>query len=134
METQERGPTGWVGWVVFAAVMMIMIGVFSIIGGLIAILDDSYGSGAVAQYADSTKNTWGWTTLILGVIVLLAAFAMMQGRTWGRIVGVILSGLVAIDHFATVRGYPVWDFIVVVLCVFVIYALIVHGGELREQV
>src|SRR6266540_4291057 len=108
METQERGPTGWVGWVVFAAVMMIMLGVFSIIGGFIAIIDDSY-----TQYGNTAKNTWGWTTLILGVIILLAAFAMMQGRTWGRIVGVILTGLVAIDHFTTVRGYPVWDFLVI---------------------
>jgi multisubunit Na+/H+ antiporter MnhG subunit len=129
METQERGPTGWVGWVVFAAVMMIMLGVFSIIGGFIAIIDDSY-----TAYGNTAKNSWGWTTLILGVIVLLAAFAMMQGRTWGRIVGVILTSLVAIDHFTTVRGYPVWDFLIIVLCVFVIYALIVHGGELREEV
>ena len=129
METQERGPTGWVGWVVFAAVMMIMLGVFSIIGGFIAIIDDSY-----TQYGNTAKNTWGWTTLILGVIILLAAFAMMQGKVWGRLVGVILAGLIAIDHFTVVRGYPVWSFMVGVMCIFVIYALIVHGGELREQV
>jgi hypothetical protein len=111
---------------------MIMIGVFSIIGGLIAIFDDSWGSGAFGQYAESTANTWGWITLILGIIILLAAFAMMQGQVWGRVVGVILAGLTAIDHFTTVRGYPFWSAIVIILCVFVIYALVVHGGELRE--
>jgi hypothetical protein len=132
MDAQGRGVTGWVGWVVFAAVIMIMIGVFSIIGGLIAIFDDSYSSGPLGQYAESTANTWGWTTLILGIIILLAAFAMMQGKVWGRVVGVILAGLVAIDHFTTVRGYPFWSGIVIILCVFVIYALTVHGGELRE--
>jgi hypothetical protein len=132
MESQGREVTGWVGWVMFAAIMMIMLGVFSIIGGLIAILDDSWGPGAVGQYANSRANTWGWITLIIGVIALFGAFAMMQGKVWGRTVGVILAGLVAIDHFTVVRGYPVWSFIVIVLCVFVIYALIVHGGELRE--
>jgi hypothetical protein len=132
MDAQGRGVTGWVGWVVFAAVIMIMIGVFSIIGGLIAIFDDSWPSGALGSYAESTANTWGWVTLILGIIILLAAFAMMQGKVWGRTVGVILAGLTAIDHFTTVRGYPFWSAIVILLCVFVIYALTVHGGELRE--
>ena len=65
-------------------------------------------------------------------MILFAAFAMMQGKIWGRIVGVILAGLSAIDHFATVRGYPVWSLIVITLNVFVIYALTVHGGELRQ--
>jgi hypothetical protein len=133
METQEREVTGWVGWVVFAAIMMIMVGVFAIIGGFIAIFDDSWGSGAFGQYANATANAWGWTTLILGVITLFAAFAVLKGAVWGRTIGVIMSALVAIDHFTTVRGYPIWDFIVIVLCIFVIYALTVHGGELKQQ-
>jgi hypothetical protein len=132
MDTQGRGVTGWVGWIIFAAVMMIMIGVFAIIGGLIAIFDDGYGKGALAAYSNSTQNTWGWTALILGVLTLFAAFAIMQGQVWGRVVGVILASLTAIDHFTVVRGYPVWSFIVILLCIFVIYALTVHGGELRE--
>src|SRR5262245_61947434 len=129
----QRDVTGWVGWIVFAAVIMVMMGVFSIIGGLIAIFDDSWGPGAVGQYADSAANTWGWITLILGIITLFAAFGILRGATWARIVGVILSSLVAIDHFTTVRGYPIWSMIVIILCVFVIYALIVHGRELTVE-
>jgi dolichyl-phosphate-mannose--protein O-mannosyl transferase len=125
---QQRDVTGWVGWIVFAAVIMVMLGVFAIIGGLIAILDDHY-----SEYVNSLANTWGWTTLILGIITLLAAFGILKGATWARIVGVIMAGLVAIDHFTTVRGYPIWSMIVVLLCVFVIYALIVHGRELDVQ-
>jgi dolichyl-phosphate-mannose--protein O-mannosyl transferase len=126
----QRDVTGWVGWIVFAAVIMVMLGVFAIIGGLIAIIDDSWGAGAIGQYADSAANAWGWTTLILGVITLFAAFGILKGATWARIVGVIMAALVAIDHFTTVRGYPIWSFIVILLCIFVIYALIVHGREL----
>ena len=131
MDTQGRGVTGWVGWVVFAAVIMIMIGVFSIIGGLIAIFDDSYSNGPLGTYADSTANTWGWVTLIIGIIILLGAFAMMQGKVWGRTVGVILAGVSAIDHFTVVRLYPVWSLMVIALDVFIIWALTVHG-EARE--
>jgi hypothetical protein len=124
MNTQ-RDVTGWVGWIVFAAVIMVMIGVFSIIGGLIALFDDHY-----TAYVNSLANTWGWVTLILGIITLFAAFGILRGATWARIVAVIMASLVAIDHFTTVRGYPFWSFIVIVLCIFVIYALIVHGREL----
>jgi hypothetical protein len=133
MDYTKQEVTGWVGWVVFAAVIMVMIGVFSIIGGLIAIFDNSYSSGALGQYAESTANAWGWTTLILGVIILFAAFGILQGKTWARIVAVILAALSAIDHFTTVRGYPFWSMIVILLNIFVIYALIVHGGELRQD-
>jgi hypothetical protein len=129
----KREVTGWVGWVVFAAVIMVMIGVFSIIGGLIAIFDDSYTNGPLGQYAESTANAWGWTTLILGIIILLAAFGILQGKAWARTVAVILAALSAIDHFTTVRVYPIWALIVIVLNIFVIYALIVHGGELRQD-
>jgi dolichyl-phosphate-mannose--protein O-mannosyl transferase len=129
----QRDVTGWVGWIVFAAVIMVMLGVFAIIGGLIAIIDDSWGPGAVGQYADSAANAWGWSTLILGVITLFAAFGILRGATWARIVGVIMASLVAIDHFTTVRGYPIWSMIVILLCIFVIYALIVHGRELEVE-
>ena len=133
MDYTQREVTGWVGWIVFAAVIMVMMGVFSIIGGLIAIFDDSWREGALGQYAEATANTWGWTALILGVLVLFAAFGILKGATWDRVVAVILTALQAIAHFGTVRGYPVWSFIVIVLCVFVIYALTVHGGELRQD-
>ena len=104
-----------------------------IIGGLIAIFDDSWREGALGQYAEATANTWGWTALILGVLVLFAAFGILKGATWARVVAVILTALQAIAHFGTVRGYPVWSFIVIVLCVFVIYALTVHGKELKVR-
>ena len=68
--------------------------------------------------------------LALSIITLFAAFGILRGATWARIVAVIMASLVAIDHFTTVRGYPFWSFIVIVLCIFVIYALIVHGREL----
>ncbi len=133
MDNMQRDVTGWVGWIVFAAVIMVMMGVFSIIGGLIAIFDDSWGEGALGQYAESTANRWGWTALIIGVLVLFAAFGILQGKTWARVVAIILVGLEAIAHFGTVRGYPIWSMIVIILCVFVLYALIVHGRELRTD-
>jgi uncharacterized membrane protein len=135
MDNTQSDVTGWVGWIVFAAVMLVMLGVFSIIGGLIAIFDDTWGNttAEIGSYANSTRNTWGWTTLILGVITLLAAFGILQGKTWALIVAVAISAVVAVDHFTTVKLYPIWSMIVVVMAIFVIYALIVHGKELKTE-
>ena len=133
MEAQEREVTGWVGWSVFAAVILIMVGVFNIIAGLIAIFDDKWlaGSGGALFVWDSTA--WGWITLIVGIIVLFAAFAILKGQVWGRTIGVIVALLNAANQLSTIRAYPVWSLIVILLDVFVIYALTVHGGELKQQ-
>jgi hypothetical protein len=135
MDNTQSDVTGWVGWIVFAAVMLVMLGVFSIIGGLIAIFDDTWGTSGVevGSYAESTRNAWGWSTLIIGLITLFAAFGILQGKTWARIVAVIISAIVAVDHFTTVKLYPIWSMIVVVMAIFVIYALIVHGKELKTE-
>ena len=129
---QQREVTGWVGWVVFGAFIMIMIGLFDIIGGLVAIIDDDWRVGASGKVFVFDDTAWGWTTLIIGVIVLLAAFAVLRGAVWGRLIAVVMATLNAIAHLSLVRAFPVWSLIVIFLNVFVIYALIVHGDELRE--
>ena len=133
MEAQEREVTGWVGWVVFAAVILIMVGVFDIISGLIAIFDDKWLAGTPGGLFVWDSTAWGWITLILGIVILFAAFAILKGQVWGRTVAVILAALNAINQLSTMRAYPVWSLIVILLDVFVIYALTVHGGELKQQ-
>lgn len=138
METRT-GPTGstpitaWVGWIVFAAVLLVMMGVFDIIAGLIAIFDDKWvtAEGGRIYVLDSTA--WGWITLILGLIVLFAAFGMLKGKVWGRAVGVLVAGLTAIHQIFIISLHPIWSLVVIMLAVFVIYALTVHGGELRQD-
>jgi len=133
MEAQEREVTGWVGWVVFAAVILIMVGVFDIIAGLIAIFDDKWLAGTPGGLFVWDSTAWGWSTVILGMGSLVAAFAILKGKVWGRTIGVILATLNAINQLSTMRAYPVWSLIVIMLDVFVIYALTVHGGELKQQ-
>jgi hypothetical protein len=76
--------------------------------------------------------TWGWIDLIVGLLVAGAGWAVFSGRTWGRIVGIILAALSAVANFLFIPYYPFWAILIVVLDVFVIWALAVHGREMSE--
>jgi hypothetical protein len=122
----ERGPTGWV---VFAAVMMIIIGFLNFFYGLAAVLNDQVvvvgGHGAII--ADLT--TWGWLTLILGVVLVLVGFALVSGADWARWTSVFLVGLNAIGQVWIFTAAPLWAFLVIVLDVIVIYNLTAKWSE-----
>lgn len=126
-------PTGWVGWVAFAAVMMIMIGAFHAIAGLVALFNSSYYLVTESNLVVNVSyTTWGWVHLIGGVVVAAAGFAVMVGQTWARVVGVVVAALSALINLAFLAAYPVWSTIIIALDVLVIYALIVHGREMRS--
>ena len=133
IQTPEPAPlSAWVGWVWFGVALMAMVGIFDIVSGLVAIFDDNFLVGAAGKVFVLDATAWGWTTLIVGAIVLFAAAAVMRGATWGRAIAVIMATLNCVGQLSIIRAYPIWALLVIMLDVFVIYALIVHGGELRE--
>lgn len=126
-------PTGWVGWIVFSGVMMIMIGVFQAIMGFVAIFkEDYYLVGRTGLVVELDYTAWGWVHLIFAIVVLLAGFSVLAGQMWARVVGIILAVLSAIGNLVFLAAYPVWGVIVITLDVLVIYALCVHGREVKE--
>jgi hypothetical protein len=126
--------TGWVGWLAFAGIMMILVGAFQAIDGLIALFkDDLYVVRPSGLVINIDYTAWGWTHLLLGVLLIAAGFAVFSGRIWGRTLGVIAALLSAIVNFAFIPAYPVWSILIITVDVLVIYALIAHGGELREN-
>jgi hypothetical protein len=124
--------TGWVGWVFFAGLMLIMVGMFQAIDGLVALFKDGYylvrPDGLVVN-VDYTA--WGWIHLILGVLFVLVGLGLMAGQTWARVAGIILATLSAIANFAFIAAYPVWSIVIITIDVLVIYALAAHGKEVR---
>ena len=127
-------PSAWAGWVVFGGVMLIMLGTFQIIEGLVALFDDGFylvrPSGLVVSV---DYNTWGWTHVIIGVVAALAGIGLLTGNLAARIVGVGIAFLSALVNLAFISAYPVWSVILITLDVIVIYAIIVHGGELKRE-
>lgn len=125
-------PTRWVGWIVFAAVMMIMVGSFQVIEGLTALFNSGfYLVGEEDLLVSVDYTAWGWTHLLLGALALAAAFGLLAGQMWARVVGIAMAMVSSIVHLAFIDAYPVWSIIVITIDVLIIYAIAMHGEEAR---
>jgi len=126
-------PTGWVGMVIFAGVMLVMLGGFQAMEGIVAIIRDEYymvtRNGLVI---DLDYTAWGWTHLIAGTIVAAAGVALFSGKMWARVIGVILASVSLLVNFAFIAAYPFWSTIIIAMDIFIILALTVHGREMKE--
>ncbi len=124
--------TGWVGWSFFAAVILILVGAMDIISGFIALFDDNYlVRSQTGRLFVFDPTGWGFTVLIIGVLLVLAGFSILKGSLYGRIIGVLAAGLSTIAQLSTIQAYPIWSMTIIVICVLVIFALTVHGDELK---
>jgi len=124
MSQYQSEPSGWaVGGVMFAGVMMIIIGIFEAIAGIAAISKDDMFVKTPNYVFSLSVNGWGWIHLILGVVVVLAGFAAIGGKVWGGVVGIVLAALVAIANFFWIPYYPFWSILTIALAVWVIWAL-----------
>jgi hypothetical protein len=126
--------TAWTGWVVFAGVMLMTLGAFQVIQGLVALFDDGFyavrPSGLVVH---ANYNTWGWTHLIIGVVAIATGLGLLAGNLAARILGVVVAVVSAIVNLGFISAYPIWSAIVIAIDVIVIYAITVHGGELKSS-
>ena len=131
--TSAHERTGWAGWAVFAGVMLVIVGAFQAIDGLVALFkDEVYLVRPDGLVVNVDYTAWGWVHLILGIVLVAAGAAIFSGRVWGRTLGVIAAVISAVLNFAYIGSYPVWSTLIIAVDVLVIYALIAHGGELRE--
>jgi len=128
----RREPTGWVGWALFACVMMVMVGGFNVIYGLVGIIDDQHFVTTRAGLLLFDISAWGWILLITGIVQVLAAMAVFGGRLWGRVIGIGMAGLNAWAQLSLLEAQPVWSSLIIIVDVLVIYALSVHGREMAS--
>ena len=130
-ETTESNYSSWaVGWAGFAGVMMIMVGVFDIVQGLVALFNDEFFVVTQEWVFEFDITAWGWIQLILGVVLIASGIGIFSGNVAARTVGVIVAGLAAIANFAWLPYYPVWSIIVIAICIAVIWALTAHGRDI----
>jgi hypothetical protein len=131
--TNARQTSGWaVGWTVFAAIMMITIGSFHAIAGLVGILDDEFYVVRPEYIFQFDTTTWGWIHLLLGVAIIIAGVYLFTGAVLARTVGVVMALISAVAGFAWLPWYPVWGIVIVAIAVSVIWALTVHGRDIAR--
>jgi len=126
----QREESGWaVGWIAFASLMMIMLGVFHAIAGLIGILDDGYYVVGPKYILQFDPTTWGWIHLIAGIVVVLAGASLLKGAVWARTIGVLVALVSAVANFSWLPYQPIWSSVMIAVCIAVIWALTVHGRD-----
>ena len=118
MENQSR-VTGW--WV-FAGILLAIAGVLNVIWGIGAISDAKFFI-ADQKYIISSLHTWGWVTLILGVVELIAAFSLFSGGGFGRWIGIFAAALASISALLSIPAYPFWSLCVFALAIIILYEL-----------
>jgi hypothetical protein len=119
--------------VVFAAILLLMLGTINIIYGIGA-LDDANVFVNDRRYILTNLNTLGWVLIILGIIQLTGGFSLMAGNVYGRVIGIVGGSLGAIGALLSIGGaYPWWSLAVFALCIYVVHGIIVFGEEERAE-
>jgi hypothetical protein len=129
MNTTSR----WSGWVGFAGWLMVVIGALDFFEGLIAIIRDKYYVLTPSQIIVFDLTTWGWITLIWGIVVAFAGWSLLSRAGWARWFAIVVGSLNVIAQLGFVGSaqYPLWALTTIAFSVVVIYALIVHWEEVQ---
>jgi hypothetical protein len=124
-ETQVRGA----GRVVFAAILLLLVGTLNIIYGIGAVSDANFYVNDT-RYIFTNLHAMGWFLIIVGVIQLTGGFSLLSGNPYGRVIGVIAGTLGAIDALLSMgEHHPFWNLAIFALCVWVVYGIIVYGSD-----
>jgi hypothetical protein len=116
------------GWLMFAGLMLGLAGTFNIINGIVAVSkSDFFTPNAVYVFSD--LKTWGWIMMILGVLQIIAAFAIFSGSEWARWFGIACASLNAIGQLLYLPAYPFWSLAMFAVDILIIYGLSAYGGR-----
>ena len=119
------------GLVLFASILLVVVACFNVIQGIAAIAN-SHVFTAHAHYVFANLRTWGWITLIIAIVQLLAAAGVLAGNQVARWVGVAFLALSAIDQMFFIPAYPFWALTIIAVDVVALYGLCAHGS--REDI
>ncbi|WP_055492214.1 hypothetical protein [Streptomyces sp. TP-A0356] len=126
--TTHSKQTAWVnGGTVFAGVLMLVGGVIGVLNGIAGIVTRGIYIPVGNYVYEFNLTTWGWIHLVVGVLVAITGWGVLQGRDWARGVGVGLAALYMILYFMFLPYAPVWSVIAIAIGGFVIWSLVTAG-------
>jgi hypothetical protein len=127
---EEHGGVLAGGLMLFAVVMMSIVGIFQVMIGSIAFLSYAFFQAPETYPFRFSGTTWGLIHLTLGIVVAVAAMALFSGAVWARIVAVLVAGASAITNFVAIPNHPVWSLLMITMNILVIWALTFRGRSL----
>ena len=116
------------GWVTFAGVMLLILGVLNIVYGIAAIDEASFFVNDT-KFIFSDLQTWGWVALIVGVLQVFAAFSLWSGNTYGRVIAIVAASLSAVGALLSIPAYPFWSLAIFAISIIVIHQVATNGAE-----
>lgn len=126
--------TGWVGWIGFASFMLLLGGAFSVIAGFVALFKHTVVFNAATNNAwVMSYDQWGWIHILIGILAILAAGSLMSGGVYGRTIAVLIAFVGAVANMAFVPIYPFWALLLVTVNILIIWAVLVHGSEVKQR-
>ncbi len=128
------GSRAWSGWVGFAGLMMLVIGSIDFFEGLIAVIRSNYYVATPSQIIVFDTTTWGWITMILGIIFVLVGLGLVSGAGWARWTAIFILVLNLLEQLAWLGNsqYPLWTLTVITLEIIVLYALTVRWHDATD--
>lgn len=133
MAQKNQEVTGWVGWIAFASLMLYISGFFSIFTGFVALFrHTAFYSSASNTFYVLNYTQWGWIHIGVGLLAIIAGASLVKGNYFGRTVAVVLATLSLMANMAFVPVYPIWSIMIIVVDVLVLYAVTVHGREVKK--
>ena len=125
--------TGWVAWIMFAGLMLLLLGGAHITVGTLALFRPESLEGTRSdQILSLSLTALGWFHLIFGVLLMVVGAALTLGQVWGRVLAIVLACLSLVVNFAYADVYPIWSVVSIALSVVVLYAVAAHGRELTR--
>ena len=126
--------TGWTGWGVFASVLLLIAGIFDLIFGLAAVI----GPNTTVVVAETglfavDVAAWGWWHIIAGIALIVLSFFLYRGATWARVIAIIIVIINAVGQLSLISAQPFWSLAILAVDVLILYALTVHGRELKVK-
>ncbi len=130
----KKKESSWVGWIYFASAMLVVSGGINAIAGLTGIFhSDYYVATQSGKLLFLDYTAWGWAHLIVGAAMLVLGVFLYKGKAWAGAVTVGLAVISMIVNLAFIGTYPLWAIISLILNAFVIYAITLHGDEVKNR-
>ena len=116
------------GRTVFVAILLLIAGTLNIIYGIAAAGNAHFFDNT--QYVFAHVHTWGWITIIIGIIQLAAGASLLGGGGFGRVIGIFAASLGALEALLSVGGtHPWWSLGIFAVCLWILHGLVVFGEE-----
>jgi hypothetical protein len=126
----------WTGWIGFAGWLLIVIGMLDFFQGLIAVIRKEYYVLSANSIIVFDLTTWGWITMIWGIVLVFAGWGLLSRSSWARWFAIVAVTINVIEllGFVGSAAYPLWTLTAITLSIVVLYGLIVHWGDVEATV